>query len=329
MKNVKPGHSKPIICLDAGHYGKYNRSPVVPEYYESDMNWKLHLKLKAELEKYGIKVITTRAEQAKDMGLEARGKASEDCDLFLSIHSNAADSESVDYPVAYVMLDGKGDVLGTNLALAIQLTMGTAQKGKISSRKGSRGEYYGVLRGAAAVGTVGMILEHSFHTNTKATKWLLVDANLDKMSKVEAKLIAEYFDVTKTAEEPEQLYRIRKTWADAKSQTAAYKNLDNAKKNCPAGYSVFDWNGKAVYTNAPKPTTYTLTLPVLKKGDKGSKVEALQHLLMANKIKLPKYGADGDFGGETETGVIAFQKAVGIDDDGVVGHDTMSKLLGV
>ena len=31
------------ICLDAGHYAKYNRSPVVPEYYESVMNWKLHL----------------------------------------------------------------------------------------------------------------------------------------------------------------------------------------------------------------------------------------------------------------------------------------------
>lgn len=30
------------ICLDAGHYGKYNRSPAVKTYYESDMNWKLH-----------------------------------------------------------------------------------------------------------------------------------------------------------------------------------------------------------------------------------------------------------------------------------------------
>lgn len=49
----------------------------------------------------------------------------------------------------------------------------------------------------------------------------------------------------------ENLYRVRKTWADVKSQLGAYKSLDNAKKNCPAGYSVFDWNGKAVYTPAP------------------------------------------------------------------------------
>jgi len=37
------------VCLDAGHYGKYNRSPAVSSYYESDMTWKLHNYLKKEL----------------------------------------------------------------------------------------------------------------------------------------------------------------------------------------------------------------------------------------------------------------------------------------
>ncbi len=77
MKNVKSGHTQPIICLDAGHYGKYNRSPAIPEYYESDMNWKLHLMLKSALEKYGIKVKTTRTNKEKDLSLNARGAASE------------------------------------------------------------------------------------------------------------------------------------------------------------------------------------------------------------------------------------------------------------
>ena len=48
------------VCIDAGHYGKYNQSPVIKSYYESEMTWKLHLSLKAELESYGIEVITTR-----------------------------------------------------------------------------------------------------------------------------------------------------------------------------------------------------------------------------------------------------------------------------
>lgn len=44
------------------------------------------------------------------------------------------------------------------------------------------------------------------------------------------------------------IYRVRKSWADSKSQIGAYKSLSNAKKVCKAGYSVFDENGKAVYS---------------------------------------------------------------------------------
>ena len=81
------------ICLDAGHYGKYNRSKVVPAYYESEMNWKLHNFLAAALENYGFTVMKTREDLATDLGLVARGRKAKGCDLFLSIHSNAADAE--------------------------------------------------------------------------------------------------------------------------------------------------------------------------------------------------------------------------------------------
>lgn len=46
-------------------------------------------------------------------------------------------------------------------------------------------------------------------------------------------------------------YRVRKTWSDEKSQLGAYTILQNAKDNCPVGYSVFDESGKAVYTSQP------------------------------------------------------------------------------
>lgn len=190
------------ICLDAGHYAKYNRSKVVPEYYESDMNWKLHNYLAKELEGYGVTVVKTRADQAKDLTLSKRGKASVGCDLFLSIHSNAADAEYVDYPLVVTMQDGKGDKLGLAIAKKIQELMGTVQAGKITKKKGTfGGEWYGVLAGAASVGTMGMIIEHSFHTNTKATKWLLNDANLQKMAKAEAEIIAAHFGLKKPAED--------------------------------------------------------------------------------------------------------------------------------
>lgn len=45
------------------------------------------------------------------------------------------------------------------------------------------------------------------------------------------------------------LYRVRKSWSDAKSQKGAFKSLDNAKKCADNnnGYAVFDANGKQVY----------------------------------------------------------------------------------
>ena len=45
-------------------------------------------------------------------------------------------------------------------------------------------------------------------------------------------------------------YRVRKSWMDAASQLGAFTSLENAKSACKAGYTVYDDNGKAVYTTA-------------------------------------------------------------------------------
>ena len=221
MKNVKPGHSKPIVCLDAGHAGKYNRSPAVKEYYESDMNWKLHNYLASELEGYGIQVKKTRPSQGQDLALYNRGAASKDCDLFLSIHSNAVGDnvdESVDYVRLYHLVDDKGTTVDDQSKAVAKLLlpvivdlMQTKQGGHITTRKSTKDSngdgvlndnYYGVLNGARQVGTAGLILEHSFHTNTKMTLWLLEDANLRKLAKAEAKVLADYFGMTKVEDKP-------------------------------------------------------------------------------------------------------------------------------
>ena len=191
------------ICLDAGHYGKYNQSPAVPEYYESDIVWKLHLKLKTYLEELGIEVYTTRKDQNEKLGLTARGKKAKGCDLFLSMHSNAVSdkvNETVDYPVAFVPINGSADKLGKLLAECVEQVMNTKQTSRSMSKKSEKGnwDYYSVLQGATEVGVPGIILEHSFHTNTKATKWLMKDSNLDKLAKAEAEVIDKYFKAEAT-----------------------------------------------------------------------------------------------------------------------------------
>lgn len=287
MKNVKQGHSKPQICLDAGHYGKYNRSPVVQAYYESEAMWKLHLLLKEELEKRGIKVTLTRDRQGKDMGLKARGQASKGADLMLSLHSNAADSERVDYVVAYHLypddgtkIDDQSKELAGMLAPVVASTMGVQQGGRIATRKGSgdwngdgklNDNYYSVLNGARLVGTPAIIMEHGFHTNKATAQWLLKDENLRKLAQAEAEVVAEYFGLEQTK-------------------------------------------------------TFTLELPVLKRGMKGDAVRALQAQLVGYGYKL---AVDGSYGAKTQNAVECYQEDNNLTVDGVADPKTRKAMCGL
>lgn len=224
------------ICLDAGHYGKYNQSPADKRYYESDMVWMLHLKLKAHLKEYGIQVITTRANQAADRDLYERGTAAKGCDLFISLHSNATNgglNNNVDYPVSYCAIDKKADTVGLKLAKAIQVTMGTKQAARIEHSTGQSGDYYGVLRGATAAGVPSLILEHSFHTNAAATAWLLIDANLDRLARAEADVIADHYGIPKAPKEYALGWqRDDNGWWYADTKASYYKNCWQIINGC-------------------------------------------------------------------------------------------------
>ena len=50
--------------------------------------------------------------------------------------------------------------------------------------------------------------------------------------------------------EVRELYRVRKSWSDADGQLGAFESLENAKKACADGYTVYDKDGRAVYSKA-------------------------------------------------------------------------------
>lgn len=198
------------IMLDAGHDRQRNQSPVYKSYNEATFAWKLQNELKAELEKRGFEVGVTRLTQDTEMDVVERGKASKGYDVFLSLHSNACGTESVDRPVVIypVTVNGtdieKNKELATLLADKIHTTIGTSQVGKVytkvenydRNKNGKLGddEYYGVLHGAQMVGTpYRMIVEHSFHTNLNATKWLYKDANIHTLAEAEANILSVFF----------------------------------------------------------------------------------------------------------------------------------------
>ena len=84
-------------------------------------------------------------------------------------------------------------------------------------------------------------------------------------------------------------------------------------------------SGKPADTSA---TEYTLGSRSLQKGSKGTDVKTLQELLLRLDYDLPKYGADGSFGAETQAAVTAFQKKNGIKADGIYGSETHATLMG-
>lgn len=187
------------IMLDAGHYGNYNPSPVVKGYYEARMAWKLHLMLTEALERYGFIVGHTREDEEKDLDVVARGRKSAGYDLFISLHSNGCNTESVDRVEVYSAYDDLNGAskLSKLLANTIAEIMGVSY-GADKTYKSTLGEweYYGVLRGARSVGTpLYYIIEHSFHSNKRATEWLMDDSNLKALAEAEAAVIAAYYDV--------------------------------------------------------------------------------------------------------------------------------------
>ena len=85
-------------------------------------------------------------------------------------------------------------------------------------------------------------------------------------------------------------------------------------------------NGDAVSVASTKTSVNVVEL---KRGCKGDHVKALQALLIGYGYNLGSYGADGDFGGATESAVRKYQSRNGLTTDGVVGAKTWAKLLGV
>ena len=76
-----------------------------------------------------------------------------------------------------------------------------------------------------------------------------------------------------------------------------------------------------------KTVTYSVQLPVLKKGSTGDSVRALQILLTGMGYSCGKAGVDGDFGSATENALECFQEDNGLEVDGKCGPKTWAALL--
>ena len=203
------------IMIDPGHYAGYNKSNVYPAYCEGDKMWILSQFLMEELKSYGFIVGCTKPSinsYPKNNGSDyvyGRGQKAKGYDLFISLHSNACNTESVDRVVVIFPMSAAGRDLAIKLGTSVKTVMGVSSYQMLQrdyntgtyyyDQKARAGkDYYGVIRGSMDAGVqTGIIIEHGFHTNKKCATWLYNDANLKALAIAEAKTIADYYGVKK------------------------------------------------------------------------------------------------------------------------------------
>ena len=78
----------------------------------------------------------------------------------------------------------------------------------------------------------------------------------------------------------------------------------------------------------PEPETVSVDLPVLRKGDAGPAVKALQSLLLNAGIDVGAWGVDGDFGEDTWVAVCDLQRNIGTAATGVADGAVWKALIG-
>ena len=106
----------------------------------------------------------------------------------------------------------------------------------------------------------------------------------------------------------------------------AFQSANGLKVDGKAGYETQTalYSDSAIRGNANATSGETALVNTLRYGSEGNEVTTLQNRLIA--LGYLAGSADGKFGRDTKSAVIAFQKANGLSADGVVGADTSAKL---
>ena len=106
----------------------------------------------------------------------------------------------------------------------------------------------------------------------------------------------------------------------------AFQSANGLKVDGKAGYETQTalYSDSAIRGNANVTSGETALVNTLRYGSEGAEVTTLQNRLIA--LGYLAGSADGKFGRDTKSAVIAFQKANGLSADGVVGTDTSTRL---
>lgn len=259
---------KKLICIiDVGHGGS-DSGAVGNGVYEKVANLNTALGLKAKLEKLGVVVYMTRTNDSyvslEDRCSYANRIARENKDaniIFISVHHNAGGGDRGE--VIHSVVRGEGEKLAHVIGNEMQSHLG--QQKKVYERRGSDNrDYYYVIRNTSMT---ALIVEVAFLDNINDVQ--ICDSTEEQIrnGEVIGCGIGKYFGLISNCGDDnkptpplttDNLYRVRASWQDVKSQQGAYKDLNNAKAQADkTKLNVYDKDGNLVYSANSQPSIPT------------------------------------------------------------------------
>lgn len=246
------------IAVSAGHgyftAGKRCLKSIDPnETREWWLNARIATKVEELLKAYtGYELLRVDDPTGKqDITLSRRVSAANNwkADFYLSIHANAGIKGGKGGGiVVYVYTNPSNESLEWQYDLYVALIAETDLAGNRSNPKPKSG-----LKELRLTAMPAVLLELGFMDSTTDTPIILTEEFADQCATAIVKVIVERAGLmpketaTEKAPDEDQMYRIRKSWEDKKSQVMACRKLENAKKACPKGYGVYDKDGNEVY----------------------------------------------------------------------------------
>lgn len=213
-----------------------------------------HMAGNISVETCGAVFAPSSREASSNYGVDSNGRVGmyvEEKNRSWCSSSSANDNRAITIEVANDEIGGNWHVSDKALAKTIELCVDICKRNGIA-----RLNYTGDTR--------GNLTKHCWFANTNCPGPYLGSQFPYIASEVNKRLAG---GGTSTQSNNSSLYRVRKSWSDAKSQKGAFRSLDNAKKCADAntGYSVYDSNGRVVYpiANTPSKSVDTLAREVI------------------------------------------------------------------
>lgn len=210
-----------VVVLDPGHDPGCTDRAWVNGVWEPDLNWRIALAMKAELEKYESVEVYINREWSECPGggndvrcLRARVTRAADleADLVISLHNNALGRGNLQYAAngTEIYISKYSAYYGESKGLAEVVErklseMGLSNRGIYTRDYGDDGDfyddgnswdYYAINRHSTLMGIPSLLIEHAYMDSPVDLVYLRDSAKVDEMGRRDAQAIVEYYGLS-------------------------------------------------------------------------------------------------------------------------------------